>query len=401
MSHDGLLSEPTLIEMWRVGVNACYDLRVAGQLVSDVQEDATPYPSHYYTYRTIGAFHRRIARGFTAQMPVPPLSRLLEASGRSLLTTAEVAARLDITETGVTHLVRAGRLPVLILSPETFRFPARYIGRLATLITSGQVVSGQLVCRILCTQPQTITRILRGHYGPAKTLERVRVPKSRGMFVSRTSLLALLTELLPSYVTPEEWWQMRVEDDTPLVSRDVAARRWHMTGASVTAKLEQDRLPYIRTPGNNTLISEQIVAAHEVDPTVSPRTIARLFGWRESRADELVSDHAGCSVTPRVSFCTRRECILQYLADNLASPLLAHKEWWHWCCTDRMKPVLGRELQEQTLAEPGMITAALADGSMRGVWLPGRTEVAIMHADALRFQRRIERMMDGPDYRQH
>lgn len=342
MTDDRILDEPTLAKMWRVHRNTPgREWRLAGLLTSDEQRGPAQSRQHFYYLSTIEEHHRRVARGFTPDLPpMPTVAELLAESGRSLLLTSEVAERLGVTRSAIQHRTDDNALPVLQLARASLRYPALHIGILASR-------QKETVPLTTVTEMLGLTRLTVR----ALPLQKVKVIGTTLSHFTRESMLAVLADLLPDHVTPEQWWQGYEQYREPLTPLRRSATRCHMAAELLAGQLDNERLPYIRTPGGYWLIPERVLRQIQAERLALPaRDVARAFGTTEAVAAGWIESYALCHARhggKKAPLCPSRQCLREYAETHSATSAEVDGADWLTQALEGAVPILAPALLDE------------------------------------------------------
>lgn len=358
-----LIPEATLAGLWRIHPNTPYTWR----LKKLIAPEATVGGTVFYSPATIDAFHARIGHHFAE---IPPVLTLLAANQPVLLLAEEVASLLDCSSTRVWYRAIAGQLAYFTLG-KVFRYWAPSVQMYLANQLGDTVVRAATAGRVLCVSPQTIRRLVK-----SGLLESVLNPKQPNhLFVSRTSLMALLAQQVRG-MTAEEWWEMILLEPKPPMTKQQVSRLLHIAYKTITPKVARGEIACIVTPGGRTLFPsrglEQLMA-------LGYAPIIKLLTNKERIASGKLCGHSECS----------QLCLTNYI-DQHRTTEFSSTMWLALCQGNA--PIMALS------ALPSFVVGLSADGAMeavdsgalRGVYLEDG-EVAILSADAIGFRRRWER----------
>lgn len=380
-----MIAQSRLAEIWRVPPSIPTFWQATGAILpyNDPEDDEV-----YYSTESIDALHASMASNI-ADGSIPTIRQLLDEDTedqRSLLLMAEVAQWMGRSEPTVIRAMASGRLPVLYVRDgrpryhSMPRFPrsllaAKFAGQQELLSST---VRTQTASQILCVNPNFVRALVK-----AGRLEQVHIEeRPTYLYISRTSILALLRELLTSCITPERWWELRLTRNERMFTKEEVIEECRIAHKTLTPMVENGKIVCIRTPGSGerqkqrTLFPESVVKNLKIARSrVSPQLVALLFAVHEQQAANWLKscllncpDHTG----PLRDRCPLPSCLAAYIERHANKPLNG-EEWFLKATRDRIKVVSKADVAKRARTTIYAVGEALANGYIAGIRLPTLT----------------------------
>lgn len=397
--HNGrLMNELALAKFLRIDVNTIYRWRRIGRIAPDAQEGNR----HLYAYETVDIYLRKRVLGVPQQeFTVAQLLEYEQHTGKpSLLTVVEVMEQLNLTDrTTVRYYIMQGSLPAFTLAdetrdddsrPHTVRVPAPGLAKFIAETNPDNAVRSFTAAKILGIHHMKV--MVLAHAG---RLEEVKVKRRlREAFVSRDSLLALVTELLDGG-DAEAWLAMREKYNyEALFTKQSAAHQYSISYHRLARAVADTELPYLKTRGGQVRIPLHGILDWRMSQSELPtEAIAATFD--RSAEDVATWSEAGkwCRIRHggrRITLCPRQPCITGYITDHRGGNDFTSEDWLMWREQDKLQIVSARAVTE-TAGSPLIfedLRTAHAEGILRGVLMPDG-DIAVLATDLIRVIRKV------------
>jgi len=384
------ISDPELAEFWRMDRTTLSTWHTHGVLTSDGRDGEGKRDTHWYLYSTITGLHRKGLHNKKATIPaVSALLRYEAETGKpSLLTTAEVATRLDVSQDAVFGEIYAGALVAFKLPGDgRWRVPVQ---SLAAYQTTPDTVRRETVAKIIGVREDTVSVMMAAN---PPLLERVTVRLSgKHPQVSTQSLLAFIDAHLvhdeagESFLTAQEWWKMReLYEFEELLSLDQIKARFHTHYRVMQRLIKNGEFPCLYTTGGQARIPLHAVQTWNATRIpVTAEFLARAFGISKEEAARFIASPTFCVRRHgkiRPSVCPTVECVTKYVAANRLGVDFDADDWIAESTQGGMQHSAHEIGGSAIYTESIELRRALGQGRLPGVLLPGGTQVAVATAD--------------------
>lgn len=151
--------------------------------------------------------------------------------------------------------------------------------------------------------------------------------------LTKDSLTALLLQLLPPWVSPEDWIEDRLDSKEPLLSIPEVARQLRIKPDDAVRLLRKEKLPYINSPGSKytrrKVQPDTLRAYLEFGKKLSVNDLRRILccttsGFKNWRRNGYLN----CNIHTDHTLITYRSCVLALLRKWL-SPGIAPGNWYN------------------------------------------------------------------------
>ena len=359
---------------------------------------------YLYTHAVLDTYHRE--RLVIPNSPFPTVAKLLqlqeELGGAVLLTVAETAQRLGLSNTAIADHVRRGNIVAVRLLDKHLRIAVPSLAAYQLERAARDLYDVQEIAKITGLCDETVLDMTTGAH---PLLPRAYdVPRGKKVRVANSTLIAYLDEHLATG-TAQDWLAMQAMSGFgPLVTEYVAERTYHIPPADIKAEIENGGLPCLYTP--STIKPQSRIPLHAVQRWLARRrllTAAEIVSVLNPPATEIATP------SDRRRFCTLHKssarakcpglvCIIDYVNAHRTTDVFDGEEWVAWAQQDKAQPMRANELVELV---PGVneaeIVADAASGVLRAVRLPSGRYV-IARSDAVAYARRARRLLEGSDY---
>lgn len=254
----------------------CRALRISSRGRTLQNAGIIKYVGGMYSVASVNQFLRKSARNFEE----PPTFDDLMNGRVVLLRAAEIQQRYPELTPAKLHFYRSKgevaylRFPAQSEERGAIRYRQSDILRIAQASFDGAPL--QTAARMLGLKLQGVRKLL--HQGK---LERVTNPKDKThAYVSWQSLMKVLRERLPPWISPEDWIEDCEAVSEPLVPLDITALRIGLNKTRASAFLRRSKAMYIAGPkgGGRIMTSPLWLAAFdERDKVPTASDVGRLF----------------------------------------------------------------------------------------------------------------------------
>lgn len=245
-----------------------------------------------YSVSSLNAFLAEHSQGFDS----PPTVEDLLSGRIRLLKMAEVQKALGVGRCAVLELIRRGELAAVKLMVNWLISRASLEAQLQARRTD-DVYARRVVAMILSVSLARVGLLA----AEGKLSWRQGKTGGNNRPITRQSLLELLQELLPDWISAEDWLEDRLESGRPLLTHGQARWRLGVSKAGLWTLINLRQIQNIaRLEGHGRLISPESVEAYqEYNAEVfTSSDVARLYGvvepsvarWRDAGKIECPID---------------------------------------------------------------------------------------------------------------
>lgn len=334
--------------------------------------------ANHYSFASIDEILQKGAKNLTRG-----ISAAAVLSGEvKLLTLNQAAEKLETTPDALWHRIARGGFPAIRLGGE-WRIIEDDIDDFLRQNKESSYLHREMVAHIFGSLSYVKNCVQDGELR-CVTISAKPVIKP----ITLKSILDLLEEITPPWVTPQGWIAERQRDLRPLLGLAEFERFLGLTAHTGRKVLTEKKVAYLQTKLHGTLMGISPVSADHLllqQEVLTFRQIGNLFGVNERAAEKAWRANVfQCRPHTHIDSGLRRACALELLRSCLSPGILTQRAKWyeeHLNYSDTFVSVVQAANFYKITAE--QVILYLRNGKLHGVTLPGSTEWHVVR-DVLR-----------------